>query len=164
MLPQPPCPSLKQISFANIFAPKSCVFSAVHDRAGPAPRGPCLSRIQSLSEENRPIDKEVSSPCVRLLSSSMMDLSASYPGPMCMTTPSVHNTTSGGTIHIGHQLDWYPLKLCNMTALILLDQINKHHILSSSERDSIISLISAHSALEINSWKVYKLRNAKNIM
>lgn len=158
-LPRPPCPILKQMSFANILAAKSCVFSAMQDRTGSAPHGPCLPRLQSLST-----DRELTRPCVRLFFSSMIDPSAFYPGPMHMTTPSVHNTTSGGTIHVDHQLNWYPLKLCNMAALILLDQINKHHILLSSERDNISSLISGHSTLGINSWKVYELRNTKYIM
>lgn len=163
-LPRHPCPILKQMSFANILAAKSCVFSAMQDRTGSAPHGPCLPRLQSLPEENRPTDKELICPCVRLLFSSMIDPSASYPGPMHMTTPSVHNTTLGGTIHVDHQLNWYPLKLCNMATLILLDQINKHHILSSSETDNISSLISGHSTLGINLWKVYELRNTKYIM
>ena len=61
-----------------------------------------------------------------------------------MATLSVHCIAAGGTIHIEHQLNRYPLELCNMASLILLDQVNKHHTALSSERNNMSSLLSGH--------------------
>lgn len=72
---------------------------------------------------------------------------------MCVATLSVHYTTAGSTIHIDNQLNEYHLELCNMAALFLLDQINKHHTSLSSERDSMSFLLSDHYTLEMSSCK-----------
>lgn len=70
-------------SQTNVFCGYSCchtVLSAVQDKVGPE----SPSREPSLPKGNRSIGKQLTSPCVRLLFSSIIGLTASYPGAMHM--------------------------------------------------------------------------------
>jgi hypothetical protein len=48
----------------------------------------------------------------------------------------------------------YSLEMCEMAALILLDQINKHHTLLSFERENFSFLLLGHYSLEKSSESI----------
>lgn len=131
------------------------VLGPMQDKAEPESPGSCLQRAEST--KGRQTDrKQLASPCVRLLFSSLTDPAASYPGPMRLATLPVPCTTAGRTIHIEHHLNEYCLEMCNMAALFLRRQINKHQAPLCSERNNMSSLLSGHYTLEISSSKVHK--------
>lgn len=142
-------------SQTNVFCGYSfchIVLSAIQDKAGPE----SPSREPSLPKGNRSIDKQLTSPCVRLLFSSIIDPTASYPGAMRMAPYPCMAQLPGAPPHRPTAEQILP-GVVQHGSPFLLDQMNKHHTPLSFERDNnMSSLPSSHYTLEISSSKVCK--------